>query len=275
MLADRIKVVLILLPLGLVVFYLGGPIYALAISLVLALAAGEYARLFRSGGYEPALSLVVLGTAVLTLGRTLDAFQSSPWLLTLLVLLIMIYHLFQYERGSDRAATNFAITLSGAVYFGWLGAYLISLRQLPEGFWWLLLTLGSVWIGDSGAYFIGRRFGRHALSPRLSPKKTREGYLGELITGTLGGGGFVLLFQIIPGYPGHIQVWQGVALGLVLAIFTPLGDLGESMVKRQMGHKDSGHLLPGHGGIWDRIDSWLWAAALGYYLITFFFTAPG
>lgn len=275
MLADRVKVVLILLPIGLVVFYLGGMIYLGAITLVLCLAAFEYANLFRAGGLEASRTLVVLSTAVLTISRGLNAFASAPWLLTLIIFAAMGYHLFQYERGRGQAGTDFAVTLSGGLYFGWLGAYLISIRQLPDGLWWLLLTLGCVWIGDSGAYFIGKNFGSHRMSPRLSPKKSWEGYIAELVTSALGGMLLAWLFGRLGWSSAALQPWHGAVLGLVLAVFTPLGDLGESMIKRQMGVKDSSNLLPGHGGAWDRIDSWLWAAALGYYLITFVFLRFG
>lgn len=272
MLADRVKVVLILLPLGLVVFYIGGLLYLAVMALVLGLASFEYARLFRTGGYAPSSILVVISTVALAASRALINSEYVDIVLTVVVFGTMAFHLVQYERGRDQAGTNFAITLSGAMYFGWLGAYLILLRQLPDGFWWLLLTLGCVWIGDSGAYSIGRRFGKHALSPRLSPKKTWEGYGAEIVTAVIGGPLLVLIFQALPWFSGDMQLWHGAVMGLAVAVITPLGDLGESMIKRQAGAKDSGNLLPGHGGAWDRIDSWLWAAAIGYYLITLLFT---
>jgi phosphatidate cytidylyltransferase len=219
--------------------------------------------------------LLIIGTAALAIGRGLDDFTSVPWLLTLIIFAAMGYHLVQFERGRGQAGTDFAVTLSGSLYFGWLGAYLVSLRQLPDGFWWLLLTLGCVWIGDSGAYFIGKNFGKHRMSPRLSPKKSWEGYFAELVTGALGGLLLAWLFGYFSWTSAAMQPWHGMVLGLVLAVFTPLGDLGESMIKRQVGVKDSSNLLPGHGGAWDRIDSWLWAAPLGYYLITLLFLRFG
>jgi phosphatidate cytidylyltransferase len=275
MLADRVKVVLILLPIGLVVFYLGGIIYLGAMTLVLCLAAFEYANLFREGSLEPSRTLVVASTAALMISRGLDEFASAPWLLTLIIFITMSYHLLQYERGRGQAGTDFAVTLSGSLYFGWLGAYLVSIRQLPDGLWWLLLTLGCVWIGDSGAYLIGKNFGTHRMSPRLSPKKSWEGFAAEVVTSVLGGLLLAWMFGRLSWSSPTLQPWHGAVLGLLLAVFTPLGDLGESMVKRQMGVKDSSNLLPGHGGAWDRIDSWLWAAALGYYLIIFVFLPAG
>ena len=117
-------------------------------------------------------------------------------MLSLLILAAMTYHLVAYERGQDQSGTDFAITLSGIFYLGWIGAYLISLRDLPDGIWWVLLVLPAVWIADSGAYFIGRSFGKHKLSPRLSPKKTWEGYIGGVVTGTLGAGLLAYLWTL-------------------------------------------------------------------------------
>jgi phosphatidate cytidylyltransferase len=134
-----------------------------------------------------------------------------------------------------------------------------------------LLVLSAVWIADSGAYFIGRAFGKHKLSPRLSPKKTWEGYLGGVLTGTIGTALMALLFMNLAGPDTTIALWKGALLGLILSVLTTLGDLGESMFKRQVGVKDSSNLIPGHGGVFDRIDSWLWAVAIGYYVIVWIF----
>jgi phosphatidate cytidylyltransferase len=196
-----------------------------------------------------------------------DGFESAPWVISLVILGSMAYHLICYERGRDQAATDFAVTLAGALYLGWLGGYLVSLRNLPEGTWWLLLVLPSVWLADSGAYFIGRSYGRRKLSPRLSPQKTWEGYLGGILVGVPGTAGLVYLWQIWAGPEFTISPVQGALLGLLLSGLPTLGDLGESMIKRQAGAKDSSSLLPGHGGVFDRIDSWLWAAAIGYHFI--------
>ncbi len=155
-------------------------------ALILGLAAWEYVGLFRAGGLQPAGILVVLGTLGLAAGRAYSGFDSAPWMISLVVLLSMTYHLVAYERGRDQAGTDFGITLAGVLYIGWIGSYLISLRELPEGVWWVLLALPAVWLADSGAYFIGRAFGRRKLSPRLSPKKTWEGYLGGVLVGVLG-----------------------------------------------------------------------------------------
>jgi phosphatidate cytidylyltransferase len=267
MLVKRTLVSLILLPIGLVAIALGGWVYSVVILLILGLAAWEYVRLFRAGGLQPGSVFVIGGVLALGVGRAVNGFESAPWIISLIVLSSMTYHLVAYERGRDQAATDFAVTLGGIFYIGWIGGYLISLRSLPDGLWWVLVVLPAVWLADAGAYLIGSRFGRRRLSPRLSPKKTWEGYLGGIATSVLGGVLFAYLWHLGVASPPAITMARGALVGLVMGIFPTLGDLGESMVKRQVGVKDSGNLLPGHGGAFDRIDSWLWAGVLGYYLI--------
>jgi phosphatidate cytidylyltransferase len=272
MLLKRIAVVILLLPIGLAGILLGGWAYNLGIAAILALAAWEYVQLMKTGGFRPALVLTVGGVALLAVGRGWNGFTSAPGLLSLLVLLSMVYHLVAYERGRDPSGSDFGVTLGGMVYLGWIGAYFISLRALPDGKWWVLFVLPVIWAADTGAYFIGVRFGRHKLSPRLSPKKSWEGYLAGIVTGTLAGALLAWAWTVLPSAWGPplsaawTPAWKGALFGFILAALTTLGDLGESMFKRQVGVKDSSKLLPGHGGVFDRIDSWLWGVVIGYYL---------
>lgn len=267
MLSTRLLVAVILLPVGIAAIYAGGWIFVAVVLLILALAAWEYAHLFRACGLQPAGTLVIGGVVLLVVGRAANRFESAGWTISLLIMASMAYHLYAYERGRDQAATDFTITLTGIFYTGWLGAYLVSLRQLPDGFWWIMLVLPIVWLADSAAFFIGRSFGRHRLSPRLSPKKSWEGYLAGVVVGTLGGAILAALWSQVAGKPLAFTPVEGAFLGLLISTLTTLGDLGESMIKRQCGFKDSSKLIPGHGGVFDRIDSWLWAAAIGYYTI--------
>jgi len=244
--------------------YFGGIPYVLFILVTLGIAAWEYWQLFKKCGYNPSAVLIVGGAVALIAQRALFGFAGAEILLSLLLLAATTYHLVDYERGRDQAATDFGITLGGFFYIGWLGAYLVSLRGLPEGKWWVLLVLPAVWLADAGAYLFGSWLGRHPLSPRLSPKKTWEGYFGGLLFGLLGGAFLAGLWHLMSP---PVTALHGALMGLFLAVLTPLGDLGESMFKRQAGQKDSSNIIPGHGGIFDRYDSWLWAAVLGYYLI--------
>ena len=265
MLRQRVLVVVVLLPLWAGLLFWGEIPFALFMAFVILLAAREYGLLFRKGGYQPSLALLAVGAAGLAWFHVEDRW-TAPWLLAV-IFGASVWHLHAYERGREEAGTDFSITLAGILYLGYPGAYLLKLRFLDYGTWWVLLVLPIVWIADSAAYFVGRRYGKHLLSPRLSPKKTWEGYWGGVAGGILAGCLLATAYGTVWGVAPPVRPWHGAALGVFLGLLTPLGDLTESMFKRQFEVKDSGHLLPGHGGAWDRIDSWLWAAPLGYYLI--------
>lgn len=271
MLTKRLLVAIVLLPLGIFVIALGGIIFTLVVALFLALAAWEYVQLFRKGGVNASPLLVVGGVLLFSFGRYRDGFGSADWMVSILILAAMVHHLIAYERGRAQAATDFAVTLTGAFYIGWIGAYFISLRELPDGKWWFLIALPSVWLADSAAFFVGSRWGKRQLSPRLSPKKTWEGYLSGVLAGIASAAVLGALWQLAATPQAHINPINAAWLGLAMSVLPTLGDLGESMIKRQLGVKDSGNLLPGHGGMFDRLDSWLWGGVIAYYLISWFF----
>jgi len=270
MAGKRILVALIGLPIGIAIFMIGGWLFAAAFAIVLGLAAWEYASLFTHSGAQPARWLVAAGAAALFLAAQLGL--PGGMLLAGLPMLALVVHLVSYERGREEAGTDFAITLSGIFYIGVLGAYFAHMRNLQHGEWWLLLTLLAVWLTDTAAYAIGTPWGRHKMSPRLSPKKSWEGYVAGLLFATVGTPLFGLLLSRL-GMPSHPMFSSAnlAVLGFAIGALTTLGDLGESMIKRQMKVKDASQILPGHGGILDRIDSWLWALPIGFYLVTLFF----
>ena len=255
---------------GLPAIIFGGVFYFLLIAIILAGSAWEYVRMFRAVHYEPNLIITVGSVLVLVTARFLFP-QAAISLLVLSVLLAMAVHIVAFERGRDQAPVDFAVTVAGVVYLGWLGSYLLDLRQLPQGGWWLMVVLPIIWGGDTGAYAIGSAYGRHKMTPRLSPKKSWEGYFAGLFTSVIVGAFFSYAFSSLDPRPlaGLITPLQGGFLGLVIGALAPLGDLGESMFKRQGGLKDSSNIFPGHGGFFDRIDSWIWGAALGYFIIQF------
>lgn len=270
MLKERVIAAAVLLPIGLAFIYLGSWPFTLFVSLVLGGAAWEFARMFRKGGYQPSTQLLIAGVVALALARGFAdhgmQMTLGPALLALLVMVSMAVHVIAYQRGQQQAAVDFVIDMGGILYLGWLGSYLISLRLLerPDGMFAILLALPAVWAADSGAYYFGSRFGKHKIAPRVSPGKSWEGYAGGIASGVLAGGLLALLYsQFDPSF----TLARGALLGLALAAITPLGDLGESLIKRQFGVKDSSHLIPGHGGLMDRIDSWIWAAAISFYIL--------
>jgi phosphatidate cytidylyltransferase len=264
MLVQRLLVAILLLPLGIILILADSWWLSIVATIVFGIAAWEYWRIFRRGGYQPSLPVLVAGCAALVMVRQWYEFNNSDLVLGVAILLAMSAQVIGYEKGDRTAALDFNITLGGILYIGWLGSYLISIRNLPDGQWWLLLVLPACWISDGAAYFVGSSLGKHKMSPRISPKKTWEGYIGGIIGGALG---TLLLALLWNSRAPSITPLAGLILGLVISITSPLGDLGESVLKRQFGVKDSGRALPGHGGVLDRVDSWLWAGVISYYLI--------
>lgn len=272
MLYQRVLFTVVALPLGILAVMAGGWIFAVVVAAILARAIWEYSALFRAGGAQPARFIMFVGVLALFAARYFVGFDFDGWMLPLLVALTLIYHLMQFELGRDHAGSDFAASLSGIFYIGLFGSYLLMVRLLPTGEWWFMLVLFAVMLADTSAYFIGSAFGKHRLAPRLSPKKSWEGYIGGIILTTIGMPLFLQLFrQFGMSDMPAFSISNAALLGLVIGILPTLGDLGISMIKREMHQKDTSDILPGHGGVLDRIDSWLWAMPIGYYLILFVF----
>ncbi len=261
---------LLLLALIVPAIYFGGYLYLFYVGGFIGLAAWEYVRLFRLAEFEPSSFLTIAGTLVIVLVRALwPALAGATF--AALILTALTVHLFAYERGRNQAALDFAITVGGLGYLGWIAAYMMDLRSLPSGGWWTMFVFPVVWLADSGAYLIGVKYGRHKMFKRLSPGKSWEGYVAGILGGSLAGGFFAFAYGRFG--PLNATIWQGVLLGFVISALTLLGDLGESLFKRFADQKDSGTLLPGHGGAFDRINSLIWAGVIGYFWIQFFFPA--
>jgi phosphatidate cytidylyltransferase len=270
MLRERTAIVILLFPVLVWMIADGGWFFTVAVAIVLALAAKEFGQLFRGYQLRPSIPLLMVGTLGLSIARFLGGLELSVTVLTLVCLLAMIWHLVDYELGAPRSGSDFTVTITGILYLGWIGSYLISIRTIPDGEWWFLIALPSVWLADTAAYFVGGWIGKHRLSPRLSPKKSWEGYLAGILIGALSGMSFALLWRIGAGTASSITPLRGLTIGGVLGTLTPLGDLGVSMIKREIHVKDTGTLLPGHGGALDRLDTWIWAGVLGFYFISWF-----
>lgn len=264
MLTQRLIVILILLPIGIFAIAAGGWVLAAIVIAALGYGAWEYSELFKQGGFHPPTPILVIGVMGLGLARQLFQFQGIDILICVLVLLTMGVMVYQYEKGCNTSAVDFNITLGGILYLGVLGPYLLSLRSLPDGLWWFMVAMPAIWFADGTAYLVGSRFGRHKMTRRVSPNKSWEGYLAGVLAGALG----AMLLASLWHMRAPAVTWdKGLLIGFIIAAISPLGDLGESMLKREFGVKDTSHLLPGHGGILDRVDSWLWAAPIGYYLL--------
>lgn len=265
MLGTRILVAVVALPVVIGVILTGGVLYQVVVAGLLAIGTSELVHLAKTEGYAPSVvvSLVTLG--VIVAGVRWPDVQAPG--LALAVLLAMAVTLRRFQHGDHSPLNTFAITLGAGLYLGWLGAYLLRLRLLPAGEAWVLFVLFTTFAADTGAYAIGKPFGRHKMAPRISPKKSWEGYAGGAVTGMLFGlvvG--VLAQESLPG----ITPLHGLFIGTLIGVITPLGDLFVSTLKREANVKDSSGLIPGHGGMLDRLDTVLLAVVLGYFYIIWF-----
>jgi phosphatidate cytidylyltransferase len=249
---------------------------AILVGLCIALAILELYGIMRRGGYEPR-TLVGLAIGLLICLapsiQTLTSVDLSEVVIGLSIVLSLAYELL--PRNRNGSLVNWALTFGGAYYIAGLLSYFILLSQLstplhggwlamlhiPPGTSWNLLVLAITWLQDTSAYFVGRAFGRHKMAPVLSPKKSWEGAAGGFVASAL----TAVLATAILGLP--ISYLSATMIGAIAGVAGPLGDLVESLIKRQVGIKDSGQLIPGHGGILDRIDSLLFTAPVIYYLI--------
>jgi phosphatidate cytidylyltransferase len=264
---NRVLSALVLLAIGLPALFLGGIPYYILFGFFLVAASWEYVNIAIACDARPSRWAVVIGVIVITAARYFFPTYATP-ALAISILALMIFHLVAYERGRNQAGTDFAIGAGGLVYIGWVGSYLLDIRALENGAWWVLFILPTVWGVDTGAFMLGAAYGKTRMTPRLSPKKSWEGFAAGVFTSVLTGGFFAYAYSTWG--PLNLSIWHGAAFGLLAGLLTPFGDLGVSMLKRQAGMKDSGKILPGHGGALDRIDSWLWGAVLGYYFVTLF-----
>lgn len=268
MLRQRALSALIFVPLFLGLAWLGGIFFNLFLLAVLAFAGFEYARMLQNTGYKVSYPLLVAAVAALVLLRMFLTAWLEPLAWTLILFMLAIYSLWQYERGDNKAFISLGLQVFGVFFIGVLGSYGISLNQSqPHGNLWLLVTIALVWLVDTGAYFVGTRFGKRNILPRLSPKKTLEGLVGGTLVGLISG---VLIGWILRKPMPELGMLNGAGLGLILGPVAFFGDTLMSLIKRSLAVKDTGSLIPGHGGVLDRLDSMLWAMAVGYYFFMFF-----
>jgi phosphatidate cytidylyltransferase len=250
------------------------PATALLVAACVSLGIVELFALLRQGGFTPRLGPGIAAGLAFCAAATLRPYTRldlTGLALALAVALTLAYELLPRDRGAS--LQSWALTFTGAVYIGWLLSAFILLRQLdtplqggllaplgiPPGAAWLFLVLAITWIQDSAAYFVGRSLGRHKMAPVLSPKKTWEGFAGGMAASILTA---VIALPLL-GLP--IGYLAAALIGAAAGVAGPLGDLGESLMKRQIGVKDSGSLIPGHGGILDRMDSLLFTGPVVYY----------
>ena len=249
----------------------GGALFS-AFALVLSLVAWfEYVRAFSHKGIRCTFALGALGLVLLLGCAWLGNAEETMAVMTGIVLLSLLLSVLLHGR---MTFVDAAVSIAGVLYFGYPFAHMVLLRFAGEG-QTLMTPLGGfefgcamiwvmfigTWASDTFAYFVGSAIGSHKLCPSISPNKTVEGFLGSVVGTTASVAGLGVFF----GLP----VLEMAGLGLVLAAVATLGDLVESVAKRYTGIKDSGNIIPGHGGVWDRFDSVLLTAPVVYYFAVF------
>ena len=254
---SRLAIAAILLPIVLGIVWLGDWWLFGLVLLGGLLALHELYAMARSlrpivlGGYA-GLILTLLGAQ---LGGT-------TWLLAgILSTFVAMLLVFFVSSARQNAVAGFAVTLLGVAWVGGGLAHFMLVRDIPfDGRLLVFTILITVFADDTAAFFVGRAIGRHRLAPVISPGKSIEGFIGGTVAGVA-----VTFFALYE--QDVVSTWESLVLGLVIALAATLGDLFESAVKRDLGVKDSGRLLGGHGGVLDRVDSLLWAGPAAYFAL--------
>jgi phosphatidate cytidylyltransferase len=256
-LAQRLLSALVGIPV-LIALVVWGPAWLFTV-VVLLFAIGaqlELYGMFAAAGVEADRSAGLALGALVVLAFAAARPVLLPLALSLAVIVVVALGLRRDAR-VERAWTGVTLTLLGVCYCAWLLGHAIWLRALPGGRMLTLFALGVTWCGESAAYFVGRRFGRRPLAPRVSPGKTVEGGVAQLAASVV---------IAIAGAPlVDLSVPEAAAIGDLLGAVGQIGDLSESFLKRSAGAKDAGHLIPGHGGVLDRLDSLLFNVPALYY----------
>lgn len=249
------------IPIVLVINYLGGWLFAALIGLTVIVAQLEMVRLLRAREARPALVLCLPASLVFAL---LPAFiagdPAHAWVILTVALTATGAAYYLRPATYSLGPGGWMATIASSLYIGLFLGHIEALRHFERGAWWVFLVLIMTWAYDSGAYFAGSRWGSRPFMQHISSKKTWEGVIGGVVLAALAGLVGVAAVQLAP--------WQGLALGAATGIVAQTGDLVVSMIKRQAGVKDSGRIIPGHGGLLDRIDSLLFTGVLGYYAAT-------
>ena len=258
MLKKRIITALFGIPLLFAAVWFDTPLpwFSVLAALWCLLAVFEFYRVTSVTKVRSLTFLGLAGTLLFVLNPHFKDSYIIPLLLTSMLLLSMILLIFRRQREGSFAA--WAWMVAGMIYVGWLLSYLVALR-LEAGREWLFLALFTTFGSDTAAFFVGRWLGKQKLAPDISPGKTWEGAVAGLFGAVAASILVVILFRLPFGYG------QAVAIGLLISIVGQLGDLVESLFKRNMGIKESGRLMPGHGGLMDRMDSIAFAGVATYY----------
>lgn len=236
-----------------------GPVWLFnaTIALICVLAMYEFLALGKAKGYDVPIVLCIVIMLLIMAAFILDDLSVELGMFAALLIIPASY--VMTSKPLEDSLPSSAVAVLATTYVGMLGGSLIRLHNdFPEGYKLVFFLLLVVWLGDSGAYYVGKQFGKHKLSPRISPKKTIEGMAGGMTASIITA--IVIHYTFFPKFP----LLHAIIAGVILSFAGVIGDLAESMWKRSAAVKDSGTLLPGHGGFLDRFDSILFTAPILY-----------
>jgi phosphatidate cytidylyltransferase len=248
------------IPIIIALIWLGGNWYTAAVAALMAVASLEFTHL-RRGWFEPVCVLTALVVAGVIVGAHGDEIQWGLWLAGATVVAAVAAAINPTDDGPTLDA---AWASGGVLYVAYLGSFLVLLRDSDDGRSWAYLALLATFAVDTAAYFTGRAIGTHKLAPKISPKKTVEGFVGGWVAGALAVVALHYAFDLGFAFQ-HV-----VALGVALPLAATVGDLLESAIKRMEQVKDASELIPGHGGVLDRFDSLLFTFPLVYLFVQWF-----
>ncbi|OGO60053.1 MAG: hypothetical protein A2Z36_01810 [Chloroflexi bacterium RBG_19FT_COMBO_48_23] len=259
MLRHRILTAVIGLPLLVAIIWFGEPWFTILIAAMAVLGSWEFYRMTRQSNIQPITYFGMVWVLLFVINPHCPYHLTVPFLITSAIVIPLIWLLFRSPR--EQAFANWAWTIAAILYIGWMLSYWVELRSLEAGkelvFWAMFTTFAS----DTSAFFVGRAWGKHALAPSISAGKTWEGAIGGLLASIV----ISLILGII--FPLPFSYWQIALLGCIISLFAQFGDLVESLLKRNAGVKDAGNLMPGHGGILDRLDSLIFTGVIVYYCV--------
>jgi phosphatidate cytidylyltransferase len=237
--------------------FLWRPAFLVVVAVAVGVGIWELVGAVRPTGVNPPLVPLVAGGLLTTGLAWWGGGDGLTFGLVITVVAVMAWRFAHGERGYGRDVTMATLI---AVYVPFLGGFAAMLASPHDGHLRVLATLIAVVLSDTGGYIVGAKFGRHPMAPAVSPKKSWEGLAGSLLAAAVGSA-VVLWFMF------HVAIGWGLLFGFAIAVASVVGDLGESMLKRDLGVKDMSGLLPGHGGVMDRLDSIVFAAPAGFLLL--------
>jgi phosphatidate cytidylyltransferase len=241
--------------------YLGSTALFGLLLVLVVVAQGEFYLAVRKAGHRPATALGLVGGASLLFAAFRRGEGSVPVVLFLTLALAFVWH--AWGRSKDKALADMAVTILGVAYVPLLASFAAAALSRHDGRAVVLATIGAAAVYDICAYAGGRKWGRRPLAPRISPGKTREGAL-------FASAGVIVASAVLAPLMGPWNIAEAAVLGALVCIVAPLGDLFESVMKRDLGLKDMGAILPGHGGVLDRIDAILFCVPASYLSLRLF-----